>query len=159
MSSPPPKSLKRSHAARAAISPPPAKRKLLSGTTRRSSYLSEYRACIQTEKTTTENAVASFFTPASKKPPPQMIWQERGADQHSPNTLIVGKYVPESIKTRGNPTVRRKIVAFDLVRSLTLHTAEYELMGFRIQRSSRHHQGESLRLMLKIGNGGMQVFL
>jgi hypothetical protein len=49
-----------------------------------------------------------------------MIWQERGADQHAPNTLIVGKYVPDNISSKEQATKRRKIAAFDFV-SIAAH--------------------------------------
>ena len=63
-----------------------------------------------------ENAVASFFTPTSQKPPEKMQWHERGAHKDSPETLLVGKYVP--MKDDGadaNDKKRRKVAAFDFV--------------------------------------------
>lgn len=63
-----------------------------------------------------ENAVASFFTPASQKPPERMQWQERGADEDSPRTLLVGRYVPAKDATTDlNDKKRRKVAAFDFV--------------------------------------------
>jgi bifunctional polynucleotide phosphatase/kinase len=60
--------------------------------------------------------VASFFTPTSQKAPEKIIWQERGADEDSPRTLIVGKYQPTGLLP---PTTidntRNKVAAFDFV--------------------------------------------
>ena len=82
------------------LSPPPVRRKVESTTTSeipRSTYLSLAHSLLSTEK-----AVASFFTPASKKEPDLITW--RTVD----NSLLVGRY-------KGPPPRRRKIAAFDFV--------------------------------------------
>jgi bifunctional polynucleotide phosphatase/kinase len=66
-----------------------------------------------------ENAVASFFTPASQKAPEKMQWQERGADEDSPRTLLVGRYVPAKDAGADSNKNRRKVAAFDFVSLLS----------------------------------------
>ena len=62
-----------------------------------------------------ENAVANFFTPTSQKPKDRTTWSERGADDDTPATLLVGRYIPEG----GEDTKpRHKIAAFDLDSTL-----------------------------------------
>ncbi|KAG9230469.1 polynucleotide kinase 3 phosphatase [Amylocarpus encephaloides] len=73
------------------------------------------------QSTTTKTAVASFFTPTSKKPPEQTVWQERAADDDSPNTLLVGKYSPDTDKGLiqiASETQRKKVAAFDFDSTL-----------------------------------------
>lgn len=78
---------------RASISPPPLKRKL--------------------ESTTTKQAIANFFTPASQKKPEKITWRIVN------NSLIVGKYVTETAgKQRNDQGVKRKIAAFDFDSTL-----------------------------------------
>ena len=88
------------------LSPPPVKRKLESTITSESPplYLLSAHSMCRTEK-----AVASFFTPTSKREPEPIKW--RTVD----NSLLVGKY-----KGDGPPPRRRKIAAFDFVRSFRL---------------------------------------
>lgn len=58
----------------------------------------------------------SFFTPTSQKPPEKMQWQERGAHEDSPKSLLVGKYVPVKVDDAdANDKKRRKVAAFDFV--------------------------------------------
>ena len=62
--------------------------------------------------------MASFFTPASQKPPEKMLWQERGAGEDTPRTLLVGRYVPAKdgdTDADSNDKKRRKVAAFDFV--------------------------------------------
>lgn len=54
----------------------------------------------------TDKAVASFFTPASKKEPDRLSW--RVVDE----SLLIGTYSPHIEKPRSK---RKKIAAFDLV--------------------------------------------
>jgi bifunctional polynucleotide phosphatase/kinase len=63
-----------------------------------------------------ENAVANFFTPASQKPKDRTIWSERGPNDDTPATLLVGRYEPENKERETTP--RRKIAAFDLDSTL-----------------------------------------
>ncbi|KAL2214552.1 polynucleotide kinase 3 phosphatase [Sarocladium strictum] len=79
------------------ISPPPVKRKVHSGTT--------------------STAVNNFFKPASQKPKERTIWSQRGPNDDSPATLLVGKYQPEGADDE-KPGSRRKIAAFDLDSTL-----------------------------------------
>ncbi len=94
--------LKRKLSNEAPISPPQLKRKLQSGTT--------------------QNAVASFFTPTSKKPPERVTWAERGVNDDSPATLLVGKYTPTNWRDgkKGEEATRRKVAAFDFVSGIFL---------------------------------------
>ncbi|CAG9988615.1 unnamed protein product [Clonostachys byssicola] len=78
------------------ISPPQVKRKIQSGTTK--------------------NAVANFFTPTSQKPKDRVTWSERGPNDDSPATLLVGRYEPE--KAEDKSKTRHKIAAFDLDSTL-----------------------------------------
>ncbi|KAL8827128.1 MAG: hypothetical protein Q9191_003376 [Dirinaria sp. TL-2023a] len=81
--------MKRSTSAREGlVSPPPTKRRV--------------------DPNITGKAIASFFTPASKKQPSQLIWRVINS------SLLLGSYDPRS---GNNPPERRKIAAFDLVRS------------------------------------------
>jgi bifunctional polynucleotide phosphatase/kinase len=78
-----------------------------------------------------ETAVASFFTPTSQKPPEKIIWQERGPNDDTPSTLLVGKYVPSSeLNSDSNDfntaTKRRKVAAFDFV-SVPHHSCSVDL--------------------------------
>ncbi|KFH42779.1 Bifunctional polynucleotide phosphatase/kinase-like protein [Hapsidospora chrysogenum ATCC 11550] len=93
MGSPPPPGKRK--ASNAPISPPPLKRKVQSGTTK--------------------TAVANFFTPTSQKPKDRTVWSERGPNDDTPATLLVGRYEPEGVEDR---TPRRKIAAFDLDSTL-----------------------------------------
>ncbi|KAL2013806.1 hypothetical protein VTN00DRAFT_1331 [Thermoascus crustaceus] len=78
---------------RAAISPPPLKRKV--------------------ESTTTKQAVANFFAPASQKKPEKITWRILN------NSLIIGKYATEHAdKQRNEQGVKRKIAAFDFDSTL-----------------------------------------
>lgn len=64
-----------------------------------------------------EAAVANFFTPTSKKPKvaSPVNWSERGVNDATPPTLLVGRYEPErSNDTEDRSVKRRKIAAFDL---------------------------------------------
>ena len=72
-----------------------------------------------------------------------MIWQERGATQHTPNTLIVGKYVPDH--TPDEQTVkRRKIAAFDFVStSLFFICLSLPIVGFN---SCHYNVGQKIRI-------------
>ncbi|KAI4257989.1 MAG: hypothetical protein L6R42_005354 [Xanthoria sp. 1 TBL-2021] len=76
------------------VSPPPIRRKL--------------------ESTTTKQAVAGFFTPASKKSPDRTHW--RVVD----GTLLLGRYRPyePSGSDDAQPVKRRKIAAFDFDSTL-----------------------------------------
>lgn len=70
------------------------------------------------QSTTTQNAVSSFFTPTSKKPPEKIIWHERGVDDNTSPTLIVGKYQPSSSSHDSSGRKRRKVAAFDFDSTL-----------------------------------------
>ncbi|KAH8596458.1 polynucleotide kinase 3 phosphatase-domain-containing protein [Bisporella sp. PMI_857] len=70
------------------------------------------------QSTTTQHAVASFFTKTSQKPPEKITWQERGPDEESPRTLLVGKYVPTDRPADDKEEKRRKIAAFDFDSTL-----------------------------------------
>jgi hypothetical protein len=62
-------------------------------------------------------AVANFFTPASQKEPETMTWRVLN------NSLLVGRYKLE-ISSLGSETIppkRRKIAAFDFVKSSPSH--------------------------------------
>src|SRR4051812_3291086 len=74
-----------------AISPPPLRRKVQSGTTRKVPFTNSK---LSVNLFDTEDAVSSFFTPASKKPPEKITWHERRVNDDTPSTLLVGKYVP-----------------------------------------------------------------
>ncbi|KAK2625111.1 hypothetical protein QTJ16_005480 [Diplocarpon rosae] len=85
------------------ISPPPLRRKLQSNTT--------------------QTAVASFFTPASRKPPEKIIWQERALNDDTPSSLVVGEYEPtkefsSDAKSLAGGAKRCKIAAFDFDSTL-----------------------------------------
>jgi bifunctional polynucleotide phosphatase/kinase len=65
-----------------------------------------------------ESAVASFFTPTSQKPPERTTWSERGPNEDSHATLLVGKYVPvtgAALPAASKIERRRKVAAFDFV--------------------------------------------
>lgn len=99
----PSKTSKRKLEHNAPISPPPLRRKV--------------------QSTTTQTAVASFFTPTSQKPPEKIIWQERGPNDDTPSTLLVGKYVPSSAPNSDSndfntATKRLKVAAFDFDSTL-----------------------------------------
>lgn len=64
-----------------------------------------------------EQAVASFFTPVSKKEPEKITW--RVVKQ----SLLVGTSEPTNIKGDVPAMKRRKIAAFDFVRSRSLWKA------------------------------------
>jgi hypothetical protein len=59
--------------------------------------------------------VSSFFTPTSQKPPEKIVWQERGVNDDTPATLIVGKYQPSPSSHISSESTRRKVAAFDFV--------------------------------------------
>ncbi|KAH8821230.1 polynucleotide kinase 3 phosphatase [Xylogone sp. PMI_703] len=81
------------------ISPPPLKRKV--------------------QSMTTQNAVASFFTPTSQKPPEKITWEERSPDDDSPATLLVGKYQPSELpEVQASAEKGAKIAAFDFDSTL-----------------------------------------
>lgn len=61
-----------------------------------------------------EKAVANFFTPISKKEPEEITW--RVVKQ----SLLVGTSEPTNIKNDVPAIKRRKIAAFDFVRSRPL---------------------------------------
>ncbi|KUJ12099.1 PNK3P-domain-containing protein [Mollisia scopiformis] len=82
----------------APISPPPLKRKV--------------------QSMTTQNAVSSFFTPASKKPPEKILWQERAPNDDVPSTLLIGKYTPDESTSGAVPPKGKKIAAFDFDSTL-----------------------------------------
>ncbi|PBP19500.1 polynucleotide kinase 3 phosphatase [Diplocarpon rosae] len=87
----------------APISPPPLRRKLQSNTT--------------------QTAVASFFTPASRKPPEKIIWQERALNEDTPSSLVIGKYEPtkefsSDANSLAGEAKRCKIAAFDFDSTL-----------------------------------------
>lgn len=86
----------------APISPPASKRKL--------------------QSTTTNNTVASFFTPASQKASPaaeKVFWQERGVDDNAANTLLVGKFALASHDSASaTEPIRNKVAAFDFDSTL-----------------------------------------
>lgn len=71
-----------------------------------------------------EDAVSSFFKPSSQKPPEKVSWQERAPNDDTPATLLVGKYVPTNAESSQSTASfvgpRRKIAAFDFVRSLSM---------------------------------------
>ncbi|KAM0795081.1 DNA kinase/phosphatase Pnk1 [Usnea florida] len=62
------------------------------------------------ESTTTKKAISSFFTPASKKEPENIIWRILN------ESLLFARYQPGT--TSGPPERRRKIAAFDLDSTL-----------------------------------------
>jgi bifunctional polynucleotide phosphatase/kinase len=64
-----------------------------------------------------ENAVANFFTPASQKPKERTVWSERGPNEDTPATLLVGRYEPEGAEDKSS-TRRVKVAAFDLDSTL-----------------------------------------
>ncbi|GAP88621.1 putative polynucleotide kinase 3 phosphatase [Rosellinia necatrix] len=94
------------------ISPPPVRRKV--------------------QSSISKDAVANFFSPKQQQKQQQqqgpknagteIVWTERAAaDDGSPTTLLVGRFVPEAQKelgTDGPQTARRKIAAFDLDSTL-----------------------------------------
>ncbi|KAL1968857.1 hypothetical protein VTN77DRAFT_1218 [Rasamsonia byssochlamydoides] len=82
--------MKRSASPAPPVSPPPLKRKV--------------------ESTTTRQAVASFFTPASQKKPEKVTWRIVN------NSLVVGKYSPDNQQSQGGR--KRKVAAFDLDSTL-----------------------------------------
>ncbi|KAI1438980.1 PNK3P-domain-containing protein [Xylaria sp. CBS 124048] len=96
-SGPASKTGKRKTTADQAISPPPIKRKAQSNIS--------------------QDAVASFFTPASMKPKDRTVWAERAPSDDTPTTLLVGRFEPEEEKGKDEET-RRKIAAFDLDSTL-----------------------------------------
>ena len=61
--------------------------------------------------------MANFFTPVSQKPKDRTIWSERGRNEDTPATLLVGRYSPE-LGDKKPPAPRRKIAAFDLDSTL-----------------------------------------
>ncbi len=99
-----------------AISPPPLKRKAQPAIS--SAEFPSWPASIRLTHST-ESAVANFFTPASQKAKDRTTWTERAPRQDSPATLLVAKPVPEmdSAKALATPMKRKKIAAFDLVRT------------------------------------------
>ncbi|OSS52154.1 hypothetical protein B5807_03827 [Epicoccum nigrum] len=82
---------KRTDANEKSVSPPPAKRRQQSHTTNK--------------------AVASFFTPASKKEPEKMIWRT------IKDSLLVGRYSNQAA-AQATSMVRRRIAAFDFDSTL-----------------------------------------
>lgn len=72
--------------------------------------------------------MASFFTPASQRPKERTVWSERGPDDDTPATLLVGRHEPDAEHAGDEGDGRRKrckIAAFDLVSvalRLVLHT-------------------------------------
>lgn len=61
-----------------------------------------------------ESAVSNFFTPTSQKPKERTQWSERGPDDDTPATLLVGRHEPEKME-ESDRHQRTKIAAFDLV--------------------------------------------
>jgi bifunctional polynucleotide phosphatase/kinase len=55
----------------------------------------------------TEQAVSSFFTPASQKKPEKITWRI------VKNSLVVGRYAKETDRKEGSE--KPKVAAFDLV--------------------------------------------
>lgn len=66
-----------------------------------------------------ETAVANFFTPVSQKSPEKTVWNERAPTEDSPNTLLVGTYLPLNFEVPHSPHQTgqriRKVAAFDFV--------------------------------------------
>ncbi|EDO01508.1 hypothetical protein SS1G_03983 [Sclerotinia sclerotiorum 1980 UF-70] len=92
---------KRKSSADRSISPPPLRRKV--------------------QSTTTQTAVATFFTPTSQKPPEKISWQERAPNDDLPSTLLVGKFEPptSSVTEVSSPNLKRnKVAAFDFDSTL-----------------------------------------
>ncbi|KAL1981522.1 hypothetical protein VTN96DRAFT_2503 [Rasamsonia emersonii] len=85
--------MKRSASPAPPVSPPPLKRKI--------------------ESTTTSQAVASFFTPASQKKPEKVTWRIVN------NSLVVGKYSKDHTQNQQlQGDGKRKVAAFDLDSTL-----------------------------------------
>ncbi|KAL3463222.1 polynucleotide kinase 3 phosphatase-domain-containing protein [Aspergillus heterothallicus] len=84
--------LKRAASPNRPISPPPLKRKV--------------------EATVKKTVAASFFTPASKKKPNPIMWRLVN------NSLVVGKYSPESTSDQKSRSGKPKIAAFDFDSTL-----------------------------------------
>jgi bifunctional polynucleotide phosphatase/kinase len=106
--------IKRKASHDAPISPPPLRRKTQVKSTTTREY-SEHRFAEDRINSSIENAVASFFTPASKKPSGKVIWHERAPNDDAPSTLLVGKYRPTESPSTVAQIKRAKIAAFDFV--------------------------------------------
>ncbi|TPX18791.1 uncharacterized protein E0L32_011540 [Thyridium curvatum] len=107
------------------ISPPPLKRKLQSTISSQYTILllcllgCSYTLFFTNTDLKTEDAVASFFTPASQKPKDRTNWTERAPDTDTAATLLVAKYEPADIEQKPElPSSRSKIAAFDLDSTL-----------------------------------------
>jgi hypothetical protein len=105
-----------------------------------------------------ENAVSSFFTPASKKPPEKIVWQERGINDDSPATLIVGKYMP-SVNPGSDDSsehLRTKVAAFDFVGSPASFGRDerYSYLDNRTPHSLKLLQARSSLLIAPTGSSG-----
>ncbi|KAI9643401.1 DNA kinase/phosphatase Pnk1 [Ciborinia camelliae] len=97
----PGKAQKRKSSTDRPISPPPLRRKV--------------------QSTTTQTAVASFFTPTSQKPPEKISWQERAPNDDTPSTLLVGKFEPSNSSAKevlSRNLKRNKVAAFDFDSTL-----------------------------------------
>jgi len=89
------------------VSPPTLKRKVQSSTTRKDHLMICH---VRLLKISQENAVKSFFTPASQKAPEKTRWTT------AHNTLLIAHYAtsPDAEQERRRQK-RRKIAAFDMV--------------------------------------------
>jgi len=111
-----------------------------------------------------ENSVASFFTPISQKPPEKVkiTWQERGANDDTPPTLLVGKYEPSghSSPSPVAGTKRRKVAAFDFVsHEHSIFNLHFLTILSRTLLSSRLRRERNSLPMPKTGSGGTLLFL
>lgn len=105
--------------------------------------------------------MSSFFTPLSQKliePTTKVIWQERAASDDVAPTLLVGKYDTHKGGSSKPPTKRRKIAAFDFVRSYLYGGIVCKLTGFRIALLFELYQAKHSIRALQIGRGGICQF-
>jgi hypothetical protein len=138
------------------ISPPPTKRKQISTTTRKLFQPSMISSATHADICAQENAVVSFFTPASKKEPEKIIWRVIN------DSLLIARYNAKGTNKADILEKGHRIAGFDLVRIANI-SASSSITSL-IQARSRtlrlldRHQGTNSGRTLQIGSGGMMSY-